>query len=253
MTRSRVYRTEAIILKRTSLGEADYIYTLYTPNLGKVRALAKGVKRMKSRIAGHVEPLNHSSLMLARGRNLDVITQGQTIDSFQPLKGDLWLTACALYADELVDAFTGDGIEVYPLFRLLLDVPWTTRLSTLRPPLGPGQLAKYEYELAAFDGAGLDDVTVDDALTYLLGFVRNAALDVQAAEDIAAADGRTDGEWWAHAGPVLADLVSPERYPRAARIGAAAGAARGSAHDPAHAYRFGLDLTIDAIAMRRSG
>jgi hypothetical protein len=53
--------------------------------------------------------------------------------------------------------------------------PWIADVSTARPPLGPGLMAKYEYELSAFNGLGLDDVTVDDALTYLLAFVQAAA------------------------------------------------------------------------------
>jgi len=68
-----------------------------------------------------VETLIHSSMMLAQGRNLDIITQSQTIDSFLPLRSDLWRTSCALYTAELVDRFTEEHIENYPVYRLLLD------------------------------------------------------------------------------------------------------------------------------------
>jgi DNA repair protein RecO (recombination protein O) len=121
MAKPRVYKTEAIVLKRIDLGEADKILTLYTPNLGKIRAVAKGVRRSKSKLGGNVETLIHSSMMLAQGRNLDIITQSQTINSFLPLRSDLWRTSCALYAAELVDRFTEERIENYPVYRLLLN------------------------------------------------------------------------------------------------------------------------------------
>ncbi|MFC1976762.1 DNA repair protein RecO [Chloroflexota bacterium] len=119
MPKPRNYQTEAIIIKKTKLGEADRILTLYTPDLGKVQAVARGIRRPKSKLAGHLELLTHSLVSLARGRNLDTITGSQTINSFLPLKSDLQLTSYALYATELVNQFTADHIENRPLFRLL--------------------------------------------------------------------------------------------------------------------------------------
>ncbi len=121
MSRPRNYQTEAIIIKKTKLGEADRILTLYTPDLGKIQAVAKGVRRPRSKLAGHLELLTHSLVSLARGRNLDTITGSQTINSFLPLKSDLGLTSYALYATELVSQFTADHIENRPLFQLLLE------------------------------------------------------------------------------------------------------------------------------------
>ena len=121
MSRPRNYQTEAIIIKKTKLGEADRILTLYTPHLGKIQGVARGVRRPRSKLAGHLELLTHSQVSLARGRNLDTITGSQTINSFLPLKSNLELTSYALYAIELVDQFTADHIENYPLFQLLLE------------------------------------------------------------------------------------------------------------------------------------
>jgi len=121
VTTPKVYKTEAIVLRRTNLGEADRILTLFTPNEGKIRAIAKGVRRPTSKLGGHVELLTHCSLMLARGRDLDIVTQGQIIDSFSPLRGDLWRISCALYLAELVDAFAAENVENRPVFTLLLD------------------------------------------------------------------------------------------------------------------------------------
>jgi len=121
MSKPRTYQTEAIVIKKTKLGEADRILTLYTPHLGKIQAVAKGVRRPRSKLAGHLELLTHSQVSLARGRNLDTIIGSQATNSFLTLKNDLWLTSCALYAVELVNQFTADHIENYPLFQLLLE------------------------------------------------------------------------------------------------------------------------------------
>ena len=121
MSNPRNYQTEAIIIKKTKLGEADRILSLYTPHLGKIQAVAKGIRRPRSKLAGHLELLTHSLVSLARGRNLDTITGSQTINSFLMLKSDLWLTSYALYATELTNQFTADHVENYPLFQLLLE------------------------------------------------------------------------------------------------------------------------------------
>lgn len=67
MSKPRNYQTEAVIIRKTRLGEADRILTLYTPRLGKIHAVAKGVRRPRSKMAGHLELLTHSQISLARG------------------------------------------------------------------------------------------------------------------------------------------------------------------------------------------
>ncbi len=121
MSKPRNYQTEAIVIKKTKLGEADTILTFYTPHLGKIQGFAKSLRKTKSKMAGHLELLTHSLVSLARGRNIDTITGAQTIDSFLPLKSDLELSAHALYSTELVNQFTADNAEDYPLFELLLE------------------------------------------------------------------------------------------------------------------------------------
>ncbi len=121
MPTPRNYQTEAIVIKKTKLGEADSILTLYTPHLGKIQGFARSLRKPKSKMAGHLELLTHSQVSFARGKNLDTITGSQTINSFLPLKTNLQLTSYALYAVELVNQFTADHIENQPLFRLLLE------------------------------------------------------------------------------------------------------------------------------------
>lgn len=121
MLRPRTYQTEAVIIKKTRLGEADRILTLYSLDLGKIQGVAKGIRRPRSKLAGHLELLTYSQVTFARGRNLDTIIGSQTIDSFLPLKSDLYLTAYALYAAELVNQFTAEHIENRVLFQLLIE------------------------------------------------------------------------------------------------------------------------------------
>ena len=120
-TRERLYRTDAIILRRQDFGEADRILTLYTPGLGKSRVLAKGVRKPTSRKAGHVELFTHSRLLVAKGKNLDIVTQAETINPFVALRGDLERASCAYYVAELVDRFTEEGEENSRLFGSLLN------------------------------------------------------------------------------------------------------------------------------------
>jgi AcrR family transcriptional regulator len=125
--------------------------------------------------------------------------------------------------------------------------PWTAAVSTLRPPLGPGMLAKYEHELSALDGLGLDDVAMDDCLTYLLTFVQaaaRAAIDARTARQDSAMD---DEQWWAANAPLLARIVDERAFPLAARVGTAAGTAHRGAYDPEHFYDFGLQRVLDGL------
>ncbi len=125
--------------------------------------------------------------------------------------------------------------------------PWLAVASSARPVLGPGGMAKYDHELRAFEGLGLDDVTVDDALGYLLTFVHGAAREATAARASQLTTALSDQQWWERNAPLLAQVFDESTYPTAARIGSAAGAARGSAYDPDHAYAFGLARTLEGI------
>jgi DNA repair protein RecO (recombination protein O) len=116
----RVYRTRAVVLKRSDLGEADKILTLYTARLGKLRAVAKGVRRPSSRLGGHVDEFAYADMLLAKGRDLDVVTQSQTLATFRGMREDLWRVSYGYYVAELTDSFTGERIEGRSLFDLLV-------------------------------------------------------------------------------------------------------------------------------------
>lgn len=132
MPTPRNYQAEVIVLRHKGLGEADKVLTLYTLEYGKVRAVAKGVRRPGSKNSGHVDLLTHSQLMLAHGRNLDIVTQAQTIDAFLELKGDLDRLSYGLYMAELVDCFTEEHMESRAVFELMLNT--LRRLNSGSPP-----------------------------------------------------------------------------------------------------------------------
>ncbi len=120
MAPPRLIRTEAIILRRHDFGEADRLLTLYTSRGGKIRAIAKGIRRPTSRLGGHLELFTHCEMMIARGRNFDTVTQVETINAFTSLRDDLWRTSLAYYASELVDRLTEEHSENAPLFSALV-------------------------------------------------------------------------------------------------------------------------------------
>jgi len=123
-TRDRTYRTEAVVLRRKAMGETDRLLTLFTPEQGKVRVIAKGIRKPASRKAGHLELFTRVKLLLAKGRDLDLVTQAETMQAYRPLREDLLRGAYASYAVELLDKFTPDeqeNREMYDLLRHALD------------------------------------------------------------------------------------------------------------------------------------
>jgi len=119
--RERLYRISAIVLRRRDMGEADRLLTVMTRERGKLVLLAKGVRKSASRKAGHLEPFTHVELLAAKGRNLDLITQAETLSPHRRLREDLWRSTWAYYVVELADAFTQDEDPNQLLFDLLLE------------------------------------------------------------------------------------------------------------------------------------
>jgi AcrR family transcriptional regulator len=125
--------------------------------------------------------------------------------------------------------------------------PWLLELATVRPPLGPGVIAKYDYELRAVEGIGLSDVEMDSVLSLLLGYVRSAAALHAAWAREPAETGQTDDEWWLSIAPTLERVLDVERYAVAVRVGTASTEQYRGLHDPAHAFAFGLERVLDGI------
>jgi len=117
----RSLRVEAVVLRHSDWGEADRLLWLYTRERGKLRAVAKGVRRLHSRKAGHLQPFTRVALLLAHGRDFWIVTQAETVMAYLPLREDLLRTGYAAYAVELLDRFTYEEGENRALFQLLTD------------------------------------------------------------------------------------------------------------------------------------
>jgi len=117
----RTFRSEAIVISHKDWGEADRMLWLYTRKLGKVQAIAKGVRKMRSRKAGHLEPFTCSNLMFARGRSFLIVTQAETLAPFLDLREDLLKLGYAAYISELLDRFTYEEDDNHLIYQLLKD------------------------------------------------------------------------------------------------------------------------------------
>jgi DNA repair protein RecO (recombination protein O) len=145
---ARSYRAQAIVLSHIEYGEADRILKLFTLEKGKISAIAKGVRKIRSRKAGHLEPFTHVNLFLAKGRNLDIITQAEMVDSFAGLRDNLERLAYASYVMEVLDRFTYEEGQNIGIFRLLANT-----LSRLEKQSNPETVVHY-FELRLLDLLG---------------------------------------------------------------------------------------------------
>jgi DNA repair protein RecO (recombination protein O) len=143
---SRLYRDRGIVLRTYKSGESDRIIVFLTENNGKVRAIAKGVRKTRSKFGGRLEPMSLLDLQLHRGRDLDIVNQVETVDSLQAVFGDLDSMTEAIAVLEAVDQLVPDREPVDQLFRMLVGVRRTllTRPSPLVVPAFLWKLLSYE-------------------------------------------------------------------------------------------------------------
>jgi AcrR family transcriptional regulator len=130
---------------------------------------------------------------------------------------------------------------------LYLAHPWLLQVAVGRPLLGPNMTAKYDRELATIDGLGLGDVEMDLVISLVNDYVRGAVRGAVEAAQAQAQTGMSDQEWWESYGPLLGEVLDPDRFPTAVRVGAAAGAEYDAAYDPARSFEFGLQRILDGI------
>jgi len=145
-----VQTTKAIVIKSHSLGEVDKIISFYTSDFGKVRSVARGIKRPKNRYGGSLELLNYGDLVffLRPHKDLQIINSFDILDSFNTLKDDLTKTAYAFYIAELLDATGAEGKVNNAAFQLTLQA-----LSTMKDVTHP-QLLVHAYELQLLTSMG---------------------------------------------------------------------------------------------------
>jgi len=115
-----LYRDQGVVLRTMRLGEADRIVTLLCRDQGKVRAVAKGVRKTTSRFGGRLEPLSHVSLLVWQGRELDIVNQAEVIDSFRAVREDLSRVTKAFSMLEVADRVSVERHGSPQLYELLV-------------------------------------------------------------------------------------------------------------------------------------
>jgi DNA repair protein RecO (recombination protein O) len=145
--RSRLYRCEGVVIRRRDFGEADRLVTLMTDNYGKIRALAKGTRRTKSRLGGHLEPYARTNVLIAKGRNLDIITQANVLEPMSRLRTTersiLYAAHWAELADQLMVEQQENRFAYGALVRAL------TSLELGRAPDVTSRICEWEFLSAA--------------------------------------------------------------------------------------------------------
>jgi len=145
----RRYTTDAIVLSRFDLGEADRVLTLITPAGGKLKAIAKGIRKPTSRLGGSLEPFAELTVALARGRTFDVVTQVSVGHAWLRLRDDLESAATAWYLAELADRSLEERHAAEPLYALL-----RRAYELLDAGMAPGRVARW-FEMHLLDELGV--------------------------------------------------------------------------------------------------
>jgi DNA repair protein RecO (recombination protein O) len=145
----RRYSTDAIVLSRFDYGEADRILTLITPAGGKIKAIAKGIRRQKSRIGGSLEPFAELNVLMARGRTFDIVTQVSVGHAWLNLRDNLESAATAWYLAELADRSLEEHRGAEPVYAIL-----RRAYELLDAGMAPGRVARW-YEMHLADELGV--------------------------------------------------------------------------------------------------
>ncbi|MEO7836535.1 MAG: DNA repair protein RecO [Acidimicrobiales bacterium] len=148
MSPSRLYRDQGVVLRTIRLGEADRIVTLVTPGHGKVRAVAKGVRKTKSRFGSRLEPISHVNLLMYEGRELDIVTQAETLDHFRSIREDLDRMGRAQTLLEVVDQVAQERELSARLYAMLVGA-----LRSLAARDAPLLVGAFFWKLLSLEGA----------------------------------------------------------------------------------------------------
>lgn len=116
-----MYSTEAIMLKKNDIGEADALFTLYTKDFGKMRALAKGIKKEGAKLRGHLEPLSYAAISFVLGKNGERLTHAELRNYWSGIRNDLRKMHAAYRLAEIVDQHCFPGEKDNQLWNVLIE------------------------------------------------------------------------------------------------------------------------------------
>jgi DNA repair protein RecO (recombination protein O) len=212
-----LYRDEGVVLRTMRLGEADRIVTMLCRTRGKVRAVAKGVRKTTSRFGGRLEPLSHVSLLCWQGRELDIVNQAEVLDSFRTVREDLSRMTKAFSILEVADRVSMERHSAPRLYELLVNV-----LTSLAEQDAPLVLPAYFLKVLAVEGSTplLEACAICGSETDLMSFDiveggvlcrqcrRGRAVSADALELLRAMlDGRLKSVLSEPAGPLVAEVT----------------------------------------------
>jgi DNA repair protein RecO (recombination protein O) len=144
---SELYRDTGVVLRTYKLRESDRIVVFHTAENGKVRAVAKGVRKTKSKFGARLEPMSHVRLLLYRGRELDIVSQAEAVEPLSPMLSSLDRASQGLAAIEAVDQLSLERESNPQLYRMLVGV-----LRTIASSPSPLNVAAFYWKLLANEG-----------------------------------------------------------------------------------------------------
>jgi len=144
---SGLYRDSGVVLRTYKLRESDRIVVIHTAENGKVRAVAKGVRKTRSKFGARLEPMSHVRLLLYRGRELDIVTQTEAIDSLAPMLSSLDRASQGLAVLEAVDQLSLEREPNPQLYRMTVGV-----LRTIAERPSPVNVPAFYWKLLANEG-----------------------------------------------------------------------------------------------------
>ncbi len=117
-----LYSEHAVVLRTWKLGEADRIISMYGAQSGKIRAVAKGVRKTRTKFGARLEPISYVNVQCWKGRELDIVTQVDSVELFPGIKSDLERLRKGLGIVEVIEELVGDSLADFEIFRLLVKV-----------------------------------------------------------------------------------------------------------------------------------
>jgi DNA repair protein RecO (recombination protein O) len=147
MSASHLYRDTAVVLRTYKLGEADRIVVLLTAENGKVRAVAKGVRKTMSRFGARLEPMSHVRLLLYRGRELDIVSQAESVEPLSPMLASLDRASQGMAVLEAADQLALEREPNEQLYRMVIGA-----LRTIADRTSPLVVPAFYWKLLAAEG-----------------------------------------------------------------------------------------------------
>ena len=155
-------KTQALIIKKRDLKDADRLVTLYTEELGKIVVKAKSVKKSSAKLKGHLELFILSDVMIAQGKSMDIVTNAEIRENHTRLRNNLEALIVAYYFSELIDKLIVGSEKDKQIWQLL--VTSFSQLNHLNPVYA-NIVSNFENKLLKYLGYDLTQKNTDQSVT----------------------------------------------------------------------------------------